>query len=100
MVETRFAVSGGAGKPPTACSKVWATRRHVASSKCLPMIISPAGRPSTRPAGTDVAGWPVTSNGAVLGIISRARAMTSSRGASAGGITLAVIGRVGMTSTS
>jgi hypothetical protein len=39
------------------------------------MIIIPAGRPSTRPAGTVVAGWPLTSNGAVLGIIPRARAM-------------------------
>lgn len=33
------------------------------------------GSPSTRPAGTDVAGWPVTSNGAVFPIISSARVM-------------------------
>jgi hypothetical protein len=36
------------------------------------MIIIPTGRPSARPAGT-VAGWPLTSNGAVFGLISKAR---------------------------
>lgn len=47
---------GGVGNPPTACSSACATRRQVASSKRRPMSISPAGSPSTRPAGTDVAG--------------------------------------------
>src|SRR5690606_21028201 len=46
----------GAGNPPPACSNAWATRRTVASSKCLPMIIIPVGNPLTTPAGTLQAG--------------------------------------------
>jgi hypothetical protein len=64
------------------------------------MSIRPTGRPPARPAGTLQAGWPVTSNGAVLAIISSARPSTSATGASAGGIRLAVIGSVGIASTS
>ena len=45
----------GAGKPPTACSNACATRSTVASSKCLPMIIIPVGRPFDQ-AGRHVAG--------------------------------------------
>jgi hypothetical protein len=47
------------------------------------IIIGPVGRPPVSPAGTEQAGWPVTSVTNVLAIISSARAMTSSREASA-----------------
>ena len=47
-----------------------------------------------------MAGWPLMSNGAVLGIIPRARPIQTSRGSEAVGIGVATIGRVGMTSTS
>jgi hypothetical protein len=58
------------------------------------------GSPPERPAGIEQAGCPVTSNGAVLDTISRARPMMTSTGASGGGIRLAVIGSVGITRTS
>ena len=64
------------------------------------MIIIPVGSPFASPAGTEQAGCPVTSVTHVLAIISRPRMRTSSRGASGAGITVACIGRVGMTSTS
>ena len=47
-----------------------------------------------------MAGWPLTSMGAVLAIISRERASCSSRLASGPGSVEATMGRVGMTSTS
>jgi amidase len=90
----------GAGKPLTACSNVWATRSTSASAKRRPMIIIPAGRPPARPAGTEHAGCPVTSVTHVLAIISRARGITSSRGAPGAGSAVARSGSVGMTSTS
>ena len=90
----------GAGKPPTACSKACATRSTVASSKCLPTIIIPTGSPSASPAGTEQAGCPLTSNGAVFPIISSPRARISSRGAPGPGSGVARTGSVGMTSTS
>ena len=71
------------------------------------MIISPAGRPPSGPpatfaipAGTVIAGWPVTSIGAVLAIMPPEPARYSSRLAPAGGMGLATSGSVGMTSTS
>src|SRR6266478_3676911 len=57
----------------------------VLSSQCLPISINPIGRPSDWPHGRLMAGCPVASNGAVLAIISKARWIESSRGASAGG---------------
>src|SRR5216683_1456057 len=83
---------GGAGKPPTAFSYACATRRHMPSAKWRPTIIMPTGKPSPRPAGTEVAGCPLTSKGAVLAIISRERASCSSRLASADGIVEATMG--------
>jgi hypothetical protein len=70
------------------------------SAKWRPTIIMPTGRPSLRPAGTEIAGWPLTSRGAVLAIISRERASFSSRLASAAGIVEATMGSVGMIRTS
>ncbi len=49
-----------------ACSKACATFRTVTSSKWRPTIIIPTGRPSTKPALIDRAGWPLMSKGAVL----------------------------------
>ena len=72
----------------------------VLSSQCLPISINPIGRPSDWPHGTLMAGCPVASNGAVLLIISNARWMETSRGASAGGSGVALSGSVGITSTS
>ena len=43
-----------------------------------------------------MAGWPLTSNGAVLTIISVDRAMLSSRATPAGGIPVATIGSAGV----
>jgi hypothetical protein len=64
------------------------------------MIIIPVGRPLTRPAGTEQAGWPVTSVTHVFAIISSARGMTSSRSASGLGRSVDCRGNVGITSTS
>ncbi len=91
---------GGAGGRKTSRSKASAARRMVASSPCRPTSIMPTGSPADIAQGTFMAGWPVTSNGAVLGIISRARATVSSSGASAAGRGVALSGRVGMTSRS
>lgn len=49
-------VPGATGKPPHSISKAWAARNTVASSNRLPTIIIPTGSPSTRPAGTEIAG--------------------------------------------
>src|SRR5438105_4224216 len=59
-----------------------------------------AGDPPETAQGTFMAGWPVTSKGAVFGIISSARATYSSRGASAAGMRVAFSGSVGRTSRS
>ena len=53
----------------TCCSKAWATRSTVASSKVLPTSISPTGSPLTLPHGMLRAGWPVKLKGAVLSSI-------------------------------
>src|SRR5882724_10497398 len=79
------------------CSKAWPARRTVPSSQWRPISIMPTGRPLDVPHGTVRAGWPVTSKGQVLGIISSARATYSSRLAVGGGIGVAFMGRVGMT---
>ena len=71
----------------------------VASSKCFPMIIIPVGRPLTRPAGTEQAGWPVTSVTQVFAIISSARGRPP-RGRHRAWRSVACRGNVGMTSTS
>ena len=60
----------------------------------------PTGRPSDIPQGTVMAGCPVTSKGHVFAIISSARATYSSRLAFGGGIGVAFIGVVGITSRS
>ena len=54
------------------------------------------GRPSVMPQGTAMAGWPVTSKGAVLGSISKARWRTRPSGASGGGSGVAFKGSVGI----
>jgi hypothetical protein len=51
-----------------------AARNTVPSSQWRPTSIMPTGSPADMPAGTEAAGWPVTSNGQVLEIISSARA--------------------------
>lgn len=51
-----------------------AARNTVPSSQWRPISIMPTGSPADMPAGTVAAGWPVTSNGQVLEIISSARA--------------------------
>ncbi len=51
-----------------------AARNTVPSSQWRPISMMPTGSPADMPAGTVVAGWPVTSNGQVLEIISSARA--------------------------
>jgi hypothetical protein len=51
-----------------------AARNTVPSSQWRPTSIMPTGSPADMPAGTVAAGWPVTSNGQVLEIISSARA--------------------------
>lgn len=61
------------------CWKAWAAWSTVPSSQCLPISIIPTGSPLDMPQGTFRAGCPVTSNGLVFGIISRARATYSSR---------------------
>jgi hypothetical protein len=56
---------------------VWnasAARNTVPSSQWRPISIMPTGSPADMPAGTVTAGWPVTSNGQVLEIMSSARA--------------------------
>jgi AcrR family transcriptional regulator len=65
--------AGGSGRN-TWCSNASAARRTVASSAWRPTSIMPTGSPSDMAQGTFMAGWPVTSNGAVFGIISRALA--------------------------
>jgi hypothetical protein len=54
--------------------KASAARNTVPSSQCRPTSIMPTGNPADLPAGTVMAGWPVTSNGQVLEIISSALA--------------------------
>jgi len=54
------------------------------------------GNPSLIPQGIAMAGWPVTSKGAVLGSISKARCSTRPSGASAGGSGVAFSGSVGI----
>jgi hypothetical protein len=88
------------GKPPTSCSKACATFRQVVSSNRRPTSIIPTGSPWDSPAGTLVAGCPLTSNGAVLTIISSARATWTSSGSSGAGSGGATIGTVGITSRS
>ena len=51
-----------------------AARNTVPSSQCRPISIMPTGNPADKPAGTVIAGWPVTSKGQVLESISSARA--------------------------
>jgi diacylglycerol kinase family enzyme len=65
--------AGGSGRN-SCCSKASAARRMVASSAWPPTSIIPMGRPCDMAQGTFMAGWPVTSKGAVFGIISRALA--------------------------
>jgi MFS family permease len=65
--------AGGSGRN-TWRSNASAARRMVASSAWRPISIMPTGSPSDMAQGTFMAGWPVTSNGAVFGIISRALA--------------------------
>ena len=52
------------------------------------------------PQGTLIAGWPDTSNGQVLPSISKARWHYNASGAFCGGIGVAFIGRVGISSRS
>ena len=52
------------------------------------------------PQGSEIAGWWLMSKGAVLGSISKARCTISSRGASGPGSGVAIIGTVGISSTS
>src|SRR5215216_8106888 len=65
--------AGGSGRN-TWRSNASAARRTVASSAWRPTSIMPKASPSDMAQGTFMAGWPVTSNGAVFGIISRALA--------------------------
>ena len=60
----------------------------------------PTGKPPDIAQGTVMAGWPVTSKGAVLFSISSARAMVSSREQCLSGMRVAFIGMVGMSSRS
>ena len=46
-----------------ACSNAYARAISLGSLHAGPMKVSPTGRPETRPAGTDIAGYPDTAHG-------------------------------------